>query len=312
MVETEAGIAITSGPAEDVSLYVSSAGNAIAAPRKAKGPVAAPLTLGANEDLVPPLATRSDEQVLAFTAAGACYRLNLAMLGVDAGKNKGRALVPVETDDWVVAVLPALGQNLLFVTDLGVVKRLEGAALAKAHAGGITVFKVPEDHSIIAVIPHDEGDEVLLSTAFGQALRIEISEAAKLRAMPTGNAGGVAGMSLKGDDVIVSAVKVTDEELLVVHETGAAKRVSLSEYPQKGRGTGGVQSAFPDKPAKGPAGDVVSAICIPAAAVAAYTSKGSLVNVDPKKIELAKRPTVSKPTFKLGTGEYLLTLAPGD
>jgi DNA gyrase subunit A len=55
-------------------------------------------------------------------------------------------------------------------------------------------------------------------------------------------AGGVRGMKLKGDDVMVAALLVDDPSLdvLVVGENGLGKRTPLSDYRPQGRGGSGL------------------------------------------------------------------------
>ena len=120
--------------------------------------------------------------------------------------------------------------HALLVTSYGQVKRVEWALLAGAHPGGLTCFRVPDGDAIIQVVPHNEGDQIVCSTIFGQALRIE---AGKIRAVASGAAGGVAGMTLHGDDEIIWATRADGDDLVVIHETGFAKRVPLAEYPVK-------------------------------------------------------------------------------
>ena len=57
---------------------------------------------------------------------------------------------------------------------------------------------LPDGDRLVAVVPHDEGDEILLATADGKVLR---TPAKPLRVVKSASAGGVAGMKLAPGDI---------------------------------------------------------------------------------------------------------------
>ena len=85
-------------------------------------------------------------------------------------------------------------------------------------------------------------DEIILVTEQGQALRF--AEAA-VRSMGRA-AGGVIGIGLdQGDHVASMEVLEEGGELLIITTGGYGKRTPLTEYPPKGRATGGVRTIDP-------------------------------------------------------------------
>jgi DNA gyrase subunit A len=88
----------------------------------------------------------------------------------------------------------------------------------------------------------DGEDEVILVTEQGQALRFA---EASVRSMGR-TASGVNGIKLAPGDHVAS-MEVLEEggELLVVTTGGYGRRTPLSEYPPKGRATGGVRTMDP-------------------------------------------------------------------
>ena len=288
-----------SGPAEDITVYLSSEGTGLATPRK-KLPATSPLRVG-NAELVAVLDARSDQALYAFTAQGSCYRVNLADLGVDSARGKGRTLLTLDKDDTIVAVC-AIGaaSHYLLVTGQGQVKRIEEKTILGAHAGGIAAYKVPSDDRVVAVVPHEENDDIIIHTTGGQALRLKASAEAKLRSVQTGSAGGIAGIALGEDDQVVSATRVDTDSLFIIHQSGNCKRVPMSEYPCKGRATTGVISADSTKPTRAPAGPVTWAGGVPAKGeVIFYTGKGQLLRAEMQGFPAAKRPTVPKRKLSL-------------
>ncbi|MGB0978347.1 MAG: DNA gyrase C-terminal beta-propeller domain-containing protein, partial [Croceimicrobium sp.] len=77
----------------------------------------------------------------------------------------------------------------------------------------------------------------------GQSIRFKVSD---VRTMGRA-AGGVKGMTLKADDMIVGTGVVradseTDLELLVLTENGYGKKTPLAEYKVQGRGGSGIKT----------------------------------------------------------------------
>ena len=83
----------------------------------------------------------------------------------------------------------------------------------------------------------DGNQDVILSTAAGQAIRFRESDV-----RPMGrNAAGVRGIQLDGDDAVVAVDVVTpDTTLLSVAEKGYGKRTALDEYRLTNRGGKGI------------------------------------------------------------------------
>jgi DNA gyrase subunit A len=300
--------AVVSGPVEPVRVYVSESGMAIATPRSSKIPSAAPLKSG-DARLVSVFDAKTDQAVYAFTEQGICYRTNISDLGVEKS-GKGRALVGLTRGDKVVSVSPiGTATNYVAVTEQGELKRIEESVIAASHAGGLPYIKVEGSDRVIAVLEVEEKDEIILSTSHGQALRTPVS---KMRAVKGGNAGGYVGMTFVGDDFVTSACVARGDYLLVVHETGQAKKVPLKDYPSKGRGGKGVASAAIDKPTRGPgpAGNVVAALALSKkSGTLIFTQSGQLLQDPLSKVGEGTRAAVSKPSFDLGPGDNIIGIA---
>jgi DNA gyrase subunit A len=126
----------------------------------------------------------------------------------------------------------------MFATRQGTVKKTEFQAYnTPIKADGIIAIKIRDDDELIAVRRVDEGDEIMMVSKAGLAVRFEEGEA---RAMGR-STGGVRGMNV-GDDGEVIAMDVArdDMELLVVTEAGYGKRTKIDQYRKTARGTKGV------------------------------------------------------------------------
>jgi DNA gyrase subunit A len=301
---------VLAGPRTEVWLFATAAGACATRPAEARI-ARVPLTLGAGDAPAAAIRTDSTAELNAFTADGHVLRLRVADVPIESRVSRGAKAIASGRGQRVVAVceLAPAGGFLALVSAGGEIKRVEAAIFTGSHSGGSPAFAVPAGDAVCAVVPHAEGDELLLHTAGGRTLRIE---ARKLRPVKSPGAGGVAGIRLeRGDRVVAADVAVPDGSLVVVHELGHAKAVPLTEYPLKGRGTGGVQSAVPTAPRRAPAGPVAAAAAIgPAGAALVLTAAGGLTRIETGALEPAGRATVSRPLIDVAAGDEVVLAVP--
>jgi DNA gyrase subunit A len=169
------------------------------------------------------------DYLLFFTNRGKCYWqkvYNLPQLSRDA---KGRAVVNLLNlaegekiaDCRAVRDFDALGSYLIMATRKGLVKKTELKAYRRPLKSGIIAIKLKEDDELVDVSVVNEGDEVVLATATGMAIRFSESDA-----RPMGrNTSGVKGITLVGDDHLVGMVAVDpDATMLTACMNGYGKR----------------------------------------------------------------------------------------
>jgi DNA gyrase subunit A len=295
-------VVMAAAPAEDVWVYASSDGSVLVTPRSGKAPSAAPVRLPDSAALVGVVATASDRRLLFFTEQGMAVRASLSDHPI-ARTGTGKPAASLSRGDRVAAVFSGDdAPYYLLVSAGGEIKRIPAKTIVNANAGGIISCNVPDGDRLVAVVPHDDQDEILIAKAAGQVLRLETG--LKLRPVPTGAAGMVAGARLDQGDRVVCAVKAEGTSLLTVHITGMALAVPLAEYPVKGRATGGVQSVLTDRPAKYPAGEVALIACQnPPGELGLFTDRGGIYQVSEQDNPLVRRATNSRPFLPLGPGE---------
>jgi DNA gyrase subunit A len=301
-------LAVVAAPATPVWLFATRAG--ACATRAQDGRLQrAPLTVGAGDAVAVAIATDTRAELNAFSSDGLVYRLRVADVPIESRVSRGVRAIALARGAELAGLAPMEpeGGFLLLVTARGEVKRTEAAVFSASHMGGSAAIDMEAQDRLVAVVPHADGDEVVLSTAHGRALRIE---AGKIRPVKSAGAGGVAGIRLAPGDTVVAATTAAAESLLIMHESGQGKLVPVAAYPTQGRGGGGVQSADRSTPKRDPAGPVAAVGALQAGAGAmVLTAAGGLAMIG-AGVEPAGRATVSRRLLELAAGDEVTAVIP--
>jgi DNA gyrase subunit A len=166
--------------------------------------------------------------LLFFTDAGKVYWSKVYDLPLGARTAKGRALVNLLQLDEGEHVEQCLAVHefdeqryLLMATAGGLVKKTVLSAYGRPLKGGLIAINLDEGDRLIDVRIVGEGDDVMLATAKGMAIRFSQDDA---RAMGRATRG-VKGIKLAaGDQVVGMVVADPDMALLTVCENGYGKR----------------------------------------------------------------------------------------
>src|SRR5919112_1245125 len=190
--------------------------------------------------------TTTHHYMLFFTNKGKVYRLKVHQLPRMGRAAKGRHIanmLPLAQGEHIASVLATKefeeAEYLLFATKRGVVKKtrfLEYNTPLKND--GIIAINLAGEDELISVRYASEGDDVVIVSRNGKGIRFPQSEA-----RPMGRAtGGVKGITLGKDDVVLSMDVVSDDtaDLFILTERGFGKRTALSQYRAQGRGGQGV------------------------------------------------------------------------
>jgi DNA gyrase subunit A len=116
------------------------------------------------------------------------------------------------------------GHFLMMATRKGLVKKTPLEAYSRPKKGGIIAIKLREDDELVDVLVTKPGDEVVLSTAVGMAIRFSEADA-----RPMGrDTSGVKGINLQpGDELVGMVVADPSATLLTACEKGYGKRTSF-------------------------------------------------------------------------------------
>ena len=166
--------------------------------------------------------------LLCFTNRGQLYWIKVYDIPAGSRTSTGRAIANVlslKPEEKITSMIPVrrfdAGGHLILATRRGLVKKTALEEYSRPRAGGIIGISLDEGDTLIGVVLTHPGDEVVLCTRHGMAIRFDEANA---RSMGR-NARGVRGIRLQGDDEVVGMV-VADPEgyLLTLCENGYGKR----------------------------------------------------------------------------------------
>ncbi len=168
------------------------------------------------------------DYLLCFTNGGQLYWLKVYDLPQMSRTSMGRAIANVlslKLEEKITSVIPVrrfeADKHLLMATRRGIIKKTGLQEYSRPRSGGIIGISLDEGDTLIDVVLTQAGDEVVLSTRMGMAIRFDEAQA---RSMGR-NTRGVRGINLaEGDEVVGMVVADPEGYLLTVCEKGYGKR----------------------------------------------------------------------------------------
>jgi DNA gyrase subunit A len=272
--------------------------------RGGKGVIGNSLT---EEDFVKELLTCSThDYLLFFTDKGKVHWLKAYQVPENGKTAKGKAIVNLLEikDEKVTSVIAVkkFENYLMMATKKGVVKKIELSQFSNPRKGGIKAIKVAEtEDSLIDVKKIKEGEEILLVTKKGQAIRFKEKE---VRAM--GRASyGVGGIKLNEKDKVVSLSVIPKEEkdkysIMTITQKGYGKRSDVEDYRLTGRaGKGVINMKVTDK-----TGPIVNSTSVfENDSIIVMTNKGIVIRTPLTRIRVMGRATQGVRVINLKDGD---------
>ena len=150
-------------------------------------------------------------------------------------------LLQCQEGEKVAQLLPirAFEENVdvMFATEKGTVKKTALIDYKNINRNGIRAINILDDDRLIMVRLTHEGDDILMVTAKGKAMRFDEADVRRMGRTAT----GVRGIRLIGDDVVRSLDVVDDEATLVIAtENGYGKRTKFEGFTRHKRGGQGM------------------------------------------------------------------------
>ncbi|PJZ78076.1 DNA gyrase subunit A [Leptospira neocaledonica] len=198
-----------------------------------------------REDVIKIMKTAmTHDNVMFFSNTGKVYMMKAYELPQASKEARGKslkAIIGLGENETISAIFTFKeedkGKDLLLVTKNGFIKRVELSEFGNVKKSGIIAIGLRDGDQLIEVISVIKGDNVMIFSANGLALRIEMDT---IRAQGR-TAQGVTGMRLSKEDAIVGLSKVVEgDDLFVISENGYGKRLGFEEFGTKGRGGKGM------------------------------------------------------------------------
>ncbi|VNN23454.1 DNA gyrase subunit A [Streptococcus pneumoniae] len=202
-----------------------------------------------DDDFVRELvSTSTHDHLLFFTNKGRVYRLKGYEIPEYGRTAKGLPIVNLlkldegESIQTIINVESERSDDayLFFTTRHGIVKRTSVKEFANIRQNGLKALNLKDEDELINVLLTEEDTDIIIGTKFGYAVRFNQSAVRGMSRIAT----GVKGVNLRDGDTVVGASVITDQdEVLIITEKGYGKRTAATEYPTKGRGGKGMQTA---------------------------------------------------------------------
>ena len=202
-----------------------------------------------DDDFVRELvSTSTHDHLLFFTNKGRVYRLKGYEIPEYGRTAKGLPIVNLlkldegESIQTIINVESERSDDayLFFTTRHGIVKRTSVKEFANIRQNGLKALNLKDEDELINVLLTEEDTDIIIGTKLGYAVRFKQSVVRGMSRIAT----GVKGVNLRDGDTVVGASVITDQdEVLIITEKGYGKRTVATEYPTKGRGGKGMQTA---------------------------------------------------------------------
>jgi DNA gyrase subunit A len=307
-----------------------------------------------DEDAIANLfVTSTHTPVLFFSTHGKVYRMKVWRLPEGAPQARGRPMVnllPLADGETISTVRPLPEKeeewsnlHVIFATAHGCVRRNSMDAFANVPSNGKFAMRFDEDATdrLIGVALLSEEDDVLLATRNGKAIRFE---ATAVREFQSRTSTGVRGITLKGDDEVISLsilrgfaatpqeredylraapwkenenapalspermkeFEEAEEFILTVTANGYGKRTSAYEYRRTNRGGQGITN-IETSARNGPV--VASFPAHNGEQLMLVTDQAKLIRTTVGDIRIAGRNTQGVTIFRVGKDEHVVSAA---
>ena len=201
-----------------------------------------------EEDVIEHVVNASTHDfLLFFTNKGRVFRLKTYELPATNLSAKGVAIVnllqlqPEETISSVINISKSTAAaNLIMCTVRGVVKKTPFEQYQNVRSSGLIAINLDEGDELKWIRMTSGENEVVISTAGGQAIRFHESDA-----RPMGRVSrGVRGIRLRADDHVIGMDVVEEgSSIFVISEFGYGKRTKVAQFTAHKRGGVGIRSA---------------------------------------------------------------------
>lgn len=268
-----------------------------------------------EEDLIEHVVNASThDYLLFFTNKGRVFRLKTFEVPMSSLSAKGVAIVnllQLQPEESVSAVINVSKQHVVEDTTLfmctvrGVVKKTPFSQYQNVRSSGLISINLDEGDELKWIRISNGDNEVLISTAQGQAMRFHEKE---VRAMGRVSRG-VRGIRLRKDDYVVGMdIVESGASIFVVSQYGYGKRTKVAQFTPHSRGGVGIRSAVVNSKTGNLVG-VKSLNADDSQELIIISSHGQTIRLGLKDIPELGRATQGVRIMRLGDGDEIVSLA---
>ncbi|HEX4866214.1 MAG TPA: DNA gyrase subunit A [Acidimicrobiales bacterium] len=257
------------------------------------------------------LTTTAHAYLLFFSNLGRVYRLKAHEIPKKERTARGTAmpnLLQLQPGEHIQTIIDTrdyeTSRFLFFATKQGQVKKTKFNEYDSSLRTGIIAINLRHGDELVKVIPTNGGDDILMLSKLGQAIRFTEDDV-----RPMGRAAaGVRGMKLRTGDEVVSLDTCRDDvAMLIVTDAGYGKRTQLEHFNRQGRGGQGVRGI--KLTAK--KGHVVAAFMVALDdEIFVINSGGTLIRMEVREISSQGRDATGVRVMNLDAGDTVASVAP--
>lgn len=245
-----------------------------------------------NDNIEDLFMSTNHHYIMLFTNKGRCFRIKGYEIPEASRTSRGTALVnllKLQPEERVNACFSlrdlSSEQYLVLATKSGLVKKTPLSQYANVRKNGLIAMNIREDDQLIEAKLVDPGEEIMLVTKKGMAIRFREED---IRS--TGrSAMGVRGIRLDSGDELIGMQKLSQGGyLLLVSEKGYGKLTATEEFKPQNRGGKGLHCyRITEK-----TGDLVGfKLCDQDREIMLITSEGILIRMSLEKVSVIGRNT---------------------
>ncbi|MBI4287570.1 MAG: DNA gyrase subunit A [Chloroflexi bacterium] len=257
------------------------------------------------------LVADTHDNLLFFTNRGKVFQWRTYNLPADASRTaRGtplmgliEALDPKEQVTEMVDADTTPGLSMIMATSRGEIKKTSLHEFANIRSSGLIAMDLEEGDDLVSVRQAAEGEDVVLVTRNGRAVRFSVD---KLRSASRAS-GGVRAVRLDPGDAVVSMDVISPNGyLLTISQNGYGKLTDVSRYPRHGRGTHGVLTfKINDK-----TGDVAdSRLVKPTQELLLISVEGVVLRTSMEELRISSRHTQGTRIMNLDEGDRVAAIA---
>ena len=282
--------------------------------RGGKGVIGATTKEGDSIEQVTSVMTH--DNLMFFTNSGKVFQTKAYEIPVSQRTAKGQAIVnflQLSQEEKITEMI-AFNQEdaykfFFMTTENGTVKKVKIEDFENVRRSGLIAINLDEGDTLGWVKPTTGTDEIIITTAQGQAIHFKEAD---VRAMGR-NASGVRGIKLKKDDKVVGTDSVLKNQkgnqLLIISENGFGKRTELKFYKIQKRGGSGIKtSSVTSKTGKLVAARMINVDDIEVDMLIT-SQQGQIIRIPLKSVSVLGRATQGVRIMKPSSGDKISALA---